>query len=82
MFKVGDKVIWTSSAAGYTRTKMGNVVAVLPPGGHPTALVMEVAPFTIPRGAGTARGHESYLVSVAGRRELYWPVASLLQAMT
>jgi len=75
----GSRVTWRSQAGGCTKTKVGVIVAILPPGGHPTAVVHEVSPYTIPRGVGEPRNHESYLVHVEGRRELYWPRVSSLR---
>jgi len=34
-FEVGDKVKWTSQSSGYTKEKVGEVVAVIPPNKFP-----------------------------------------------
>jgi hypothetical protein len=60
VFKVGDQVEWVSQADGWSRTKQGVIVEVIPAGKRPNL-----------RGAGSARKHESYLVRVGGR--VYWP---------
>lgn len=75
--KVGDEVTWTSQAGGYTRTKRGTIVAVVPARRDPRGY--------IPRGRrldgpGLPRDHESYLVD-AGRHGLYWPRVSALKAV-
>jgi len=73
---IGDKVVWESQGQGFTRQKVGEIVAVIPPRRNPN--------FHIPEGKwsfgggsfGLPRNHESYLVAVGNR--LYWPrVASL-----
>lgn len=75
-FKVGDKVAWTSQAGGYTKTKRGKVVHVVP------AHVMPPHALT-PKGAGMARDHQSYIVEVTRPRSatLYWPRAAVLVAV-
>lgn len=78
-FQAGDRVQWTSSAAGTTKTKVGRVIEVVPPQRKPRT------PMDI---AATWRDHESYVVEVVvarnGRpkRTLYWPrVAALARAL-
>jgi hypothetical protein len=66
-FVLGDKVAWTSQAAGSWRYKMGTVVEVVPPGAYPSV-----------RGCGMPRDHESYVIKVGSRK--YWPRVSLLRA--
>lgn len=82
-FKVGDSVSWTSQAGGSWKPKVGTVIEVVPSDHPPTKY------------AGTStRGHESYVVKVAGRPaktskgsaehvrvkdETYWPVRSQLE---
>lgn len=74
MFKVGDLVTWTSQSSGVVRTKKGEVVEVIPPGGRPNI-----------QGAGSPRKHESYVVDAAcvdvtknKRWRKYWPIVSKL----
>lgn len=76
-FKVGDEVEWTSQAGGWTRTKRGEVIEVVP---------AESYPMKAPRGSGFPRKVESYVVratalgrSSNARRATYWPHASLLR---
>ncbi len=64
--KIGDQVEWTSQAGGYTRTKRGEIVAVVPANTMPE--MRKVSRY----GGGMARGHESYLVKVPGKGT-YWP---------
>ncbi len=80
-FKVGDKVQWTSQAAGSTKTKVGVVVGVVPAASsierHP---VFRDWNERLCYGGGLLRNHESYLVAVEYgtpqhgiRKALYWP---------
>lgn len=86
-FKIGDKVEWTSSAAGTTKTKQGSVIAVLPEGGMPRDVIRleEQRLYKVMVDARSLyRNHESYLVSVPtksgrGRPRLYWPRVSALK---
>jgi hypothetical protein len=71
MFKVGDRVEWTSQAGGCTRTKAGEVLVVLSPG-------ETVGPMSKNRNPGMPRDHESYLVRVKGKG-VYWPRVSALR---
>lgn len=89
VFKVGDKVQWTSSAAGTTATKEGKVVLVVEAG---RGSAREVEHFlrnnrkthVSKYGGGWDRYETSYVVEVSGstknsKPKLYWPVASLLR---
>jgi hypothetical protein len=69
MLKVGDKVTWTSQANGCTRTKVGEVVEMVPASEMPISKV--------PRSTALPRNHTSYVVRVP-KRGLYWPRASQL----
>lgn len=81
-FAVGDKVQWTSQAGGYTKTKTGTVMVVVPAQTSPHEVHLPEVPCTLTKGIGmSTRLHESYLVHVQGRRELYWPVVSLLRRL-
>ncbi len=60
--QLGDRVTWTSQAGGYTTTKEGVVVEIVPPGQKPKAKLKE---------PGLARHHPSYVVKVGNR--FYWP---------
>jgi hypothetical protein len=71
--KVGDRVEWTSQAAGIARTKRGVVIWVVKPGERPV-----IPNFGAVRGAGMPRNEESYVVRAGGR--LYWPRVSQLRA--
>ena len=86
MFQVGDQVTWCSQAGGFTATKTGSVVEVVPVGEHPKTPI---------KGMGMmARRNESYVVRVysvqrgpdhkgapAGQKDnrLYWPREQLLR---
>lgn len=71
-FEVGDKVAWTSQAAGQSRTKIGVVIEVVPRGHRPKL-----------KGIGLRRNCESYLVKAHKEGETserkYWPRVSKLQ---
>lgn len=70
-FKLGDRVTWTSSSAGTTKTKTGAVVLVL---GARASGCEHV------KNAGRARDHVSYIVrSDEGRK--YWPRVAALKAV-
>lgn len=88
-FKVGDRVTWSSQAAGGYTTKVGAVVAVIPSGDDQSALraaidkLVKAGTHRSAYGGGWGRDHESYLVEVVvggpkAKKVLYWPVASLL----
>lgn len=77
-FAFGHEVEWTSEAAGYSRTKRGTVVGVVPSGLLPDS---EQFPSLYKRsGVGMPRSHESYVVKVKGRG-LYWPRVKQLKAV-
>ena len=75
-FTVGDSVWWSSQAGGSEKVKRGKVVAVVPAGvGVRTVL---------PRGLfldgpGSPRKHESYLVQIGKRINIYWPLVKNLK---
>ena len=53
MFKIGDRVTWSSQAGGRTVTKTGEVVEVVPALERPKTKI---------KGMGFHRDHESYIV--------------------
>lgn len=77
-WQLGEKVRWTSSAGGHTKTKEGIVAEVVPAGAMPDRerflhLYRSV-------GVGVARDHESVVVMVGTRP--YWPRAHQLQRVS
>lgn len=79
-FLVGQKVRWSSQAAGSWKEKIGVVVDVIPP--------MKVTQMMHSVGVGTynTRNHESYIVHVPsasgrGKGTYYWPLVSKLEAV-
>jgi hypothetical protein len=70
MYKVGDKVRWTSKAAGILREKEGVIVEVVPAGMVPLRMGVNM---------GRPRREVSYIVSAVAvgtgceRRHSYWP---------
>lgn len=88
-YRVGSRVKWSSSAGGITTAKRGVVVSVIPGGRQSGKLArQEVAArkgtHKSKFGNGSARDHESYLVSVKGdgnrQPRLYWPRTSTLKS--
>lgn len=95
MFKTGDKVAWTSQAGGFTKTKSGTVLVVVPAGQSATDALMEqtgCADIAEVKGAWRLRSlegakprtEESYIVETEGETPqgkpyLYWPLAKTLE---
>ena len=77
-FSLGSKVSWSSQARGSRTTKVGEVVEVVPPGGHPDR--EKFPQLHSGAGVGLPRDHESYVV-IANRR-YYWPRVSALEDLT
>ena len=75
--KIGDRVKWKSQSRSYWTTKVGTIVAVVPPGSNP--VIPEGFKGNSSTGYGLCgRKNESYLVRVDGKgNRLYWPTASL-----
>jgi hypothetical protein len=74
-FKIGDNVTWNSSGAGYTRSKIGVVVEVVP---------RLTKPMTKVKDMGLWRDHESYIVkgwktTDRKRTTFYWPLVKNLR---
>lgn len=74
MFKLGNKVTWTSSASGTTKTKIGTIACVVSAGFVPS----DYSYNALCKRSGGHRDHESYIVIDDAGKE-YWPVASKLQ---
>ena len=81
--KLGDRVTWTSQAAGATKTKTGIIIGVVKAGSRPDRVKFKQL---CKNGIGWSRNHESYVVSVdVGKREKgvsfrqYWPRVSALK---
>lgn len=75
-FEVGEEVAWTSQAQGYTKTKVGTIVAIVDSEMWPQDVVNQFEPAlrklsTRKMGGGSPRDHVSYLIRV--KRSLYWP---------
>lgn len=73
-FLVGDAVVWTSQAQGYSRQKQGVIVSVVAPNERPDRNFFP--DLYKGSGCGFGRDHESYVVRVKNRH--YWPRASSL----
>jgi hypothetical protein len=91
-FKVGDKVKWTSSSNGSSKTKVGEVLVIIPPLSRPYQVMYKFSPqwqtkyhnVSVPGHGILPRNHESYVIAVSaktskGKLKLYWPVVSLLE---
>ena len=74
--QLDDTVEWTSQAAGYTRTKVGVVVGLVPAGHLPDR--DRFHSLYRSSGVGMPRDHVSYVVKVTGRG-VYWPIAKKLR---
>ncbi len=79
MFKVGDKVYWSSQSRGFDTDKVGEVVAIVPAGQHIRPVRFVETYNVSAMGYGCPRDHESYLVAVQtgktpqAKKSLYWP---------
>lgn len=76
MFQKGDRVTWSSMAAGVMRTKVGSIIEVVPAGHRPK---------TKKKDNGLPRRHESYVVRAFTVRpgkepqlRVYWPRVNAL----
>jgi hypothetical protein len=82
--KVGDRVQWTSQSLGFTTTKRGTVIAVVPAGRQASFFLPEGFKCNSSAGYGFSgygfsRKHESYLVQVDGKgKRAYWPLVKHL----
>ncbi|WP_285905140.1 hypothetical protein [Pseudodesulfovibrio pelocollis] len=92
-FKAGDTVTWTSKSGGFSKTKSGKVIAVVP-AKTPFEKVIDqhkitqenfnLSPAKMP---GAPRDHESYVVFVEpeskrAKGRIYWPNVSGLTSQT
>lgn len=75
-FEIGERVTWTSQAAGIATTKVGVVLAVVRSGQYPDEAAKAVG-VKGRVGDGMPRNHVSYVVRANGR--LYWPRATMLR---
>jgi len=74
IMRKGDLVKWTSQSGGFTKSKRGRIIAVVPAGMEPERFIPEGHKYRSSYGFGISRNHESYLVAVDGEgRGLYWP---------
>jgi hypothetical protein len=90
-FKIGQTVEWTSQANGTTKTKRGEIVAILPERECPRMLEIFGADYhsryrSLVDARSLSRHEESYIVAVPGktkrvRPRLYWPRVSALKAV-
>lgn len=74
-FGGGDRVKWSSQAAGSRRHKVGTVVQVVKAGEVPRPATVGLKD---PQAWASPRDHESYLVAVGN--VLYWPRVTHLEA--
>ena len=82
-FRAGEKVEWTSQAGGYTKTKTGVILVVVPAGVCPKkhANSLELVNVLPPQYPGCPRDHETYLVQLGRRTRLYWPLVRNLKSL-
>jgi hypothetical protein len=76
MFKVGDKVTWSSS----DKEKTGVIVAVIPADGYVAQVFPDIKKGGSAWGGGLCRNHESYIVQV--KKRYYWPRVGNLRLNT
>lgn len=84
-YEMGEEVSWSSQSGGVTKTKLGKIVAVVPPRHHPRRYIEKVQKDyggSPNYGGGGPRNHESYIVIVPSddspfwnreKRKIYWP---------
>ena len=87
--QVGDKVAWKSQGCGFEATKIGTIVAVIPPLVAPIDFISRMFMSHARSSLNMSRNHESYLVRVPGKdvggksncgsRKLYWPKVGTLK---
>lgn len=89
-FAIGDQVEWTSQAGGYTKTKQGTVLAVVPKDADPQEVLatigMRLTDFRT-KSWGSALGsrpQESYLITIPsasghGMPMIFWPLSKNLK---
>jgi len=75
---LGQTVEWTSQAGGWTKTKRGTIVAIVPAGRKPSECLYGDH-YRVDAYGSLGRNHESYLVQVGSSRRLYWPLVAKLQ---
>ena len=75
--EIGDEVTWGSQAGGYTKEKMGIIVAIVPAGVGVVDAYPEIRTGGSAWGGGISRNHQSYVVKVG--KKLYWPLVNHLQ---
>jgi len=63
VFHLGDKVWWTSQSQGYSKTKEGTIIEIVPAEHFPQTKHFDTV---------VPRDHESYVVCIL-RNKLYWP---------
>ena len=82
--KLGDLVEWTSQSSGFTKTKCGKIVGIVPAGIDPKDHVPQDAGgvFFQLKNPGSPRNHDSYLIRVGKQRNLYWPLVNKLKLVT
>lgn len=84
-FKLGDRVMWQSQAAGGWKEKTGTIIKVVLAGEEVVPRMLTSNGARSAFGYGSPRNHESYIVSVpqgtTGKAKpvLYWPVVSKLR---
>lgn len=92
-FEINDKVLWASQSGGYSKVKIGTVVAIVPPLAYVSGIIRpSLNPGNHPKerkyreafdGGSLPRDHKSYVILVEpksskGKAILYWPRVSHL----
>lgn len=78
--KIGDEVKWTSQAGGFSKEKVGKIVALVPAGDSaldhvPEGLRSDNISTTL------GRKEDSYLVQLGDSKEVYWPLVGKLKVV-
>lgn len=74
--KLGNQVFWRSQANGVWKNKLGLVTEVV---------AANMLPQSVKRNnrySGKARDHESYIITILGKTNKYWPLVSALNLTT
>jgi hypothetical protein len=69
-FQLGDEVSWSSTSAGFTKTKKGKIILVVPEGTIPFIRFRQKP--------AQGRNHTSYVVKTE-KGKLYWPRVKSLE---
>lgn len=78
MFSIGDRIKWTSQAAGVIKEKDGTITEIIPIGIRPDK--NKYPRLYRGRDCGAPRDHISYIISTD--KEYYWPRVKILSLVS